>query len=187
MVKVRYSEVSSRQGRESDWVKVPVRKEYLPNLHSRLVLVGLGLPGLTCVRSGRRWLCCPHPLGGEGKCPGVKCSASAIMYVAYMKVHNLNFPSAEWKGKSAQGNFSDSMMELDANVGKVVQAVRDAGIEWDTIVVFSSDNGLWIDAWPDAGYGRSGAQTEHRSRTVGACPAFCGHPAASRQGPFYTV
>jgi Sulfatase len=64
-----------------------------------------------------------------------------------------NFPSAEWKGKSQQGNFSDSMMELDANVGKVLQAVRDAGIEKDTIVVFSSDNGPWVDAWPDAGYG----------------------------------
>ena len=45
------------------------------------------------------------------------------------------------------------MMELDANVGKVLQAVRDAGIANDTIVVFSSDNGPWIDAWPDAGYG----------------------------------
>jgi arylsulfatase A-like enzyme len=76
-----------------------------------------------------------------------------FMYVAYMKVHNPNFPSAEWKGKSEQGNFSDSMMELDANVGKVVQAVRDAGIERDTIVIFSSDNGPWVDAWPDAGYG----------------------------------
>ena len=64
-----------------------------------------------------------------------------------------NFPSAEWKGKSQQGNFSDSMMELDANVGKVLQAVRDAGIEKDTIVVFSSDNGPWVDAWPAAGYG----------------------------------
>jgi len=76
-----------------------------------------------------------------------------LMYIAFMKVHNPNFPSAEWKGKSEQGNFSDSMMELDANVGKVVQAVRDAGIERDTIIVFSSDNGPWVDAWPDAGYG----------------------------------
>jgi arylsulfatase len=30
--------------------------------------------------------------------------------------------------------------------------VRDNGIANDTIVVFSSDNGPWIDAWPDAGY-----------------------------------
>jgi arylsulfatase len=76
-----------------------------------------------------------------------------FMYVASMKVHNPNFQSAEWKGKSERGNFSDSMMELDANVGKVVQAVGDAGIERNTIVVFSSDNGPRVDAWPDAGYG----------------------------------
>jgi len=75
-----------------------------------------------------------------------------FMYVAFMKVHQPNNPAPEWKGKSHQGNFSDAMMELDANVGKVFQAVRDAGIERDTIVVFTSDNGAWVDAWPDAGY-----------------------------------
>jgi arylsulfatase len=75
-----------------------------------------------------------------------------FMYVAFMKVHQPNNPAPEWKGKSHQGNFSDSIMELDANVGKVLQAVRDNGIANDTIVVFSSDNGPWIDAWPDAGY-----------------------------------
>ncbi|MBV8569130.1 MAG: arylsulfatase [Acidobacteriaceae bacterium] len=76
-----------------------------------------------------------------------------FMYIAYMKVHNPNFPAPEWKGKSGQGNFSDSIMELDANVGKVMNAIRGAGIDKNTIVVFSSDNGPWIDAWPDAGYG----------------------------------
>jgi arylsulfatase A-like enzyme len=43
-------------------------------------------------------------------------------------------------------------MELDANVGKVMDSIREAGIDKDTIVVFTSDNGAWIDAWPDAGY-----------------------------------
>jgi arylsulfatase len=75
-----------------------------------------------------------------------------FMYVAFMKVHQPNNPAAEWKGKSHQGNFSDAIMELDANVGKVLQAVRENGIANDTIVTFSSDNGPWIDAWPDAGY-----------------------------------
>jgi len=81
-----------------------------------------------------------------------KATNPFFMYVAFMKVHQPNNPAPEWKGKSHQGNYSDAIMELDANVGKVLQAVRDAGIEKDTIVVFSSDNGPWIDAWPDAGY-----------------------------------
>jgi arylsulfatase A-like enzyme len=80
-------------------------------------------------------------------------SKPLFMYVAFMKVHNPNIPAPEWKGKSGQGDFSDAMMELDANVGKVMDAIRTAGISNNTIVVFSSDNGPWVDAWPDAGYG----------------------------------
>ena len=102
-----------------------------------------------------------------------------FMYVAFMKVHQPNNPAPEWKGKSRQGNFSDSMMELDANVGKVLQAVRDAGIANDTIVVFSSDNGPWVDAWPDAGYGpfrgMKGTSFENGWRV----PGLIGRPAAS--------
>src|SRR4029079_11506750 len=75
-----------------------------------------------------------------------------FMYVAFMKLHQPNNPAPEWKGKSHQGNYSDSTMELDANIGKVMDSIREAGIEKDTIVVFTSDNGAWIDAWPDAGY-----------------------------------
>jgi arylsulfatase len=75
-----------------------------------------------------------------------------FMYIAFMKLHQPNNPAPEWKGKSHQGNYSDSTMELDANVGKVMDSIREAGIDKDTIVVFSSDNGAWIDAWPDAGY-----------------------------------
>jgi arylsulfatase len=43
-------------------------------------------------------------------------------------------------------------MEVDDNSGQVVQAIRDAGIADNTIVVWTTDNGAWIDAWPDAGY-----------------------------------
>jgi arylsulfatase len=74
------------------------------------------------------------------------------MYIAFMKLHQPNNPAPEWKGKSHQGDYSDSTMELDANVGKVMDAIREAGIDKDTIVVFTSDNGPWLDAWPDAGY-----------------------------------
>ncbi len=76
-----------------------------------------------------------------------------FLYVCFMKVHNPNNPSPRFKGKSAGGgNYLDSLMELDDNSGQVVQAIRDAGIDKDTIVVWTTDNGAWIDAWPDAGY-----------------------------------
>ena len=76
-----------------------------------------------------------------------------FLYVCFMKVHNPNNPSPRFKGKSAGGgNYLDSLMELDDNSGQVVQAIRDAGIAEDTIVVWTTDNGAWVDAWPDAGY-----------------------------------
>jgi len=75
-----------------------------------------------------------------------------FMYVAFMKCHNPNNPSPKWKGKSHESTYLDALMELDDNSGKVVQAIRDAGIDQNTIVVWTTDNGPWVDAFPDAGY-----------------------------------
>ena len=76
-----------------------------------------------------------------------------FMYLNFLKVHNPNNPSPRWKGKSpGGGNYLDLLMELDDNTGQVVQAIRDLGIAENTLVVWTTDNGAWIDAWPDAGY-----------------------------------
>ncbi len=76
-----------------------------------------------------------------------------FMYLCFQKVHNPNNPSPHWKGKSpGGGNYLDALMELDDNTGQVIQAIRDLGIAENTLVVWTTDNGAWIDAWPDAGY-----------------------------------
>jgi arylsulfatase len=73
--------------------------------------------------------------------------------INFMKVHNPNFPSPQWKGKSpGRHPYLDSLMELDDNSGQVVQAIRDLGIAENTLVIWTTDNGAWVDAWPDAGY-----------------------------------
>jgi arylsulfatase len=43
-------------------------------------------------------------------------------------------------------------MEMDDNSGQIIQAIRDAGISENTLVIWTTDNGAWIDAFPDAGY-----------------------------------
>ena len=43
-------------------------------------------------------------------------------------------------------------MELDDNSGRVVQTIRDLGLAENTLVIGTTDNGAWVDAWPDAGY-----------------------------------
>ncbi len=76
-----------------------------------------------------------------------------FMYLNFMKQHNPTIPSPQWKGKSPMGHpYGDSLMELDDNSGQVVQAIRDAGIATDTLVIWTADNGAWVDVWPDAGY-----------------------------------
>ena len=75
-------------------------------------------------------------------------------------------------------------MEVDDNSGQVVQAIRDAGIAENTIVVWTTDNGAWIDAWPDAGYtpfrGEKGSSDEGGFRV----PAIGRAVASGRPFPF---
>jgi arylsulfatase len=72
-----------------------------------------------------------------------------FMDVNFMKMHNPNNPAPQFAGKSRLGRYSDSMMELDSNVGRIMDEIRaDAP---NTIVIFTADNGAWQDAWPDAG------------------------------------
>lgn len=82
-----------------------------------------------------------------------KDDAPFFMYLNFMKVHQPTFPSPEWAGKSpGRHPYLDSLMELDDNCGKVIQTIRDLGIAEDTLVIWTTDNGAWVDAWPDAGY-----------------------------------
>jgi hypothetical protein len=72
-----------------------------------------------------------------------------FMDVNFMKMHNPNIPAKAFIGKSHLGNYSDAMMELDSNIGQIMDEIRaDAP---NTIVIITADNGAWQDAWPDGG------------------------------------
>ena len=72
-----------------------------------------------------------------------------FMDVNFMKMHNPNIPAKAFIGKSHLGNYSDAMLELDDNIGKIMDAIRAEAP--NTIVIITADNGAWQDAWPDAG------------------------------------
>ncbi len=72
-----------------------------------------------------------------------------FMDVNFMKMHNPNNPAPKFAGKSHLGRYSDSVMEMDDNVGRIMEAIRQ--VAPNTIVVFTADNGAWQDAYPDAG------------------------------------
>lgn len=71
----------------------------------------------------------------------------------FMRVHADNHPSKEFKGKSASKYpYKDNVVEVDALVGRIMSALKEAGVEENTFVFFTSDNGPQRDAWPDGGY-----------------------------------
>jgi arylsulfatase len=72
-----------------------------------------------------------------------------FMDVNFLKMHQPNNPAPQFAGKTRLGRYSDSVVELDSNVGRIMDEIRaDAP---NTIVIFTADNGAWQDAWPDAG------------------------------------
>jgi arylsulfatase len=72
-----------------------------------------------------------------------------FMDVNFLKMHNPTNPAPKFAGKSWLGDYSDSMLELDDNIGRIMEAIRAEAP--DTIVVLAADNGAWTDAYPDAG------------------------------------
>lgn len=74
-----------------------------------------------------------------------------FLYFAHTMVHVPLPVSDKFRGKSEQGLFGDAMMEVDWSVGEVLKAVREAGLEENTLVIFTSDNGAWINFGMRAG------------------------------------
>jgi len=66
-----------------------------------------------------------------------------------MKMHNPNNPAPKFAGKTRLGRYSDSMLELDDHIGRILDTIRAEAP--NTIVITTADNGAWQDAWPDAG------------------------------------
>jgi arylsulfatase len=72
-----------------------------------------------------------------------------FMDVNFIKMHNPTNAAPDFRGKSHLGDYSDSLMELDADIGRILDVIREKAP--DTIVIVTADNGAWLDAYPDAG------------------------------------
>ena len=67
-----------------------------------------------------------------------------FIYLAHNQPHIPLFVSKEFKGKSKRGLYGDVLEEIDDGVGKIIAALKEEGLEKNTIVVFTSDNGPWL-------------------------------------------
>ena len=55
------------------------------------------------------------------------------------------------RGKSSQGLYGDLMMEIDWSVGEIINALKKNNLEKNTLVIFTSDNGPWLNFGNHAG------------------------------------
>jgi arylsulfatase len=76
-----------------------------------------------------------------------------FMSINFMKVHQPNLPHPDYIHKSlSKSKYADSIVELDARIGHIMDKIRALGLDKNTLVFYTTDNGAWQDVYPDAGY-----------------------------------
>ncbi|MCU0915245.1 MAG: sulfatase [Planctomycetes bacterium] len=68
-----------------------------------------------------------------------------FLYLAHTMVHVPLFVSDAFRGQSPRGLYGDAVEEIDWSVGQVLGALRREGLAENTFVVFTSDNGPWLE------------------------------------------
>jgi arylsulfatase A len=74
-----------------------------------------------------------------------------FLYLAHSMPHVPLGVSNKFKGKSEQGMYGDVIMEIDWSVGQVLETLQKNGLENNTLVIFTSDNGPWLSYGDHAG------------------------------------
>tara|TARA_R100000027_G_scaffold23393_1_gene16947 strand:- start:5702 stop:7363 length:1662 start_codon:yes stop_codon:yes gene_type:complete len=73
--------------------------------------------------------------------------------INFMKNHQPNLPHPDFEHKSiSKTKYADSVLELDTRIGNVLSKLKELGLDKNTLVVYTVDNGAWQDVYPDAGY-----------------------------------
>jgi len=67
-----------------------------------------------------------------------------FMYITPAMPHVPLFASEKFKGTSERGLYGDSVEEIDYYVGNLIQHLKSKGLEKNTLIIFSSDNGPWL-------------------------------------------
>jgi arylsulfatase A-like enzyme len=74
----------------------------------------------------------------------VKEKKPFFVYLANPMPHTPLFVSKDFEGKSAGGIYGDVIEEIDYNTGRVLDALKEHGVDDNTLVIFTSDNGPWL-------------------------------------------
>ena len=67
-----------------------------------------------------------------------------FLYLAHSMPHVPLYVSEKFKGKSERGLYGDVIEEIDWSVGQVLAELEEQGLDENTLVIFTSDNGPWL-------------------------------------------
>ncbi len=87
-------------------------------------------------------------------------SSPFFLYMPHTFPHIPLAASARFRGKSAEGLYGDVVEEIDWSVGEVVRALRQNGLDRNTLIMFTSDNGPWYQGSPGKLRGRKNTTYE---------------------------
>jgi arylsulfatase A len=74
-----------------------------------------------------------------------------FLYVPHNMPHVPLFVSEKYRGKTERGLFGDVIAEIDWSVGQILAALKEHGVDDQTLVLFTSDNGPWLSYGNHAG------------------------------------
>ncbi len=76
-----------------------------------------------------------------------------FMWLNFTHMHFRTHTKPESVGQSGRfmSNYTDTMIDHDKNVGQVLDKLKEMGLDKDTIVIYTTDNGPHMNSWPDAG------------------------------------
>lgn len=66
-----------------------------------------------------------------------------FLYLAQTMPHVPLYASPNFKGKSARGLYGDAVEEIDWSMGTILETLKSLGLDKNTLVIFTSDNGPW--------------------------------------------
>lgn len=83
-----------------------------------------------------------------------------FLYLAHTYPHRPFTASSQFMNHSAGGLYGDAVEEIDWNVGRLLDVLREERLDRNTLILFTSDNGPWYDGSPASLRGRKGQSFE---------------------------
>ncbi len=74
-----------------------------------------------------------------------------FLYLPHTMPHIPLYASDQFAGKSERGLYGDVIEEIYWSVGRIMETLREAGVDDNTLVIYTSDNGPWLSKKEDSG------------------------------------